>query len=67
MTHSNKNDTLTSGAISAGVIGVATILGAAPIGIAAGSLYLALKLFEGREDPNTIGYEETPAPHRKKA
>ena len=65
MTNPNKNDTINSTAITAGVIGVAAILGAAPVGIAAGCGYLAMKLLESKEDPNTIDTKYTPAPHRK--
>ena len=60
-----KNDTLNSSAATAGIIGVCAIFGAAPVGIAAGCGYLAMKLLESKEDPNTIRTEYTPAPHRK--
>ena len=60
-----KNDTLNSTAAAAGVIGVAALFGAAPIGIATGCGYLVWKLLESKDDPNTIGHVETPAPHRK--
>ena len=67
MTKPNKNDMITSASITAGVIGVATMLSAAPVGIAAGCMYLGIKLLESREDPNTIRTEYIEAPHRKKS
>ena len=59
----NKDQT-TSTAAAAGVIGVAALLGAPAVGIAAGCGWLVVKLLESQEDPNTIGHVETPAPHR---
>ena len=67
MTKPNKNDKITSATITAGVIGVAAMLGAAPVGIAAGCMYLGIKLLEEREDPNTIRTAYIEAPHRKKS
>ena len=60
-----KNDTLNSTAAAAGILGIAALFGAAPIGIATGCGYLAWKLLESKDDPNTIGYKHYPAPHRK--
>ena len=66
MTKPNKNDKITSAAISIGVIGAAAMFGAIPAGIAAGCTYLGIKLLEDREDPNTISTTYIEAPHRKK-
>ena len=65
MANSNDNDFLTEAAICTGALGVATVLGAAPLGIATGCGYLAWRLLQEKKDPNTVGVKYTPAAHRK--
>ena len=65
--HNNnmKNNERNSTAASVGVLGIAAVIGAPAFSIAAGCSYLAWKLLESKEDPNTIGYIQVPDPTRK--